>query len=70
MQFRNIWNLDYISLFNFLTFQFDGMFCFYTNQFDPSHIHAPSLWTYYYASIDGSNWFFAKVCAKAKCFYI
>jgi hypothetical protein len=70
LQFRNVWNLDCINQFNFLIFQFDGIFCSCTSQFNLSHIHALSHWTHYYASIDGSNWFFVEVCAKARCFYI
>jgi len=62
--------MDYINLFNFLIFQFDGFFCSCISQFGPFHKHAPSRQTCYCASIDGSNWFFAKVCAKVKCFYI
>ncbi len=70
LQLRNVWNMDCINLFNFLLFQFYGIFCSCVSQFGPSHGHAPSSWTSYCASIDGSYWFFVEVCTKARCFYI
>ncbi len=66
----NVWNMDCTNLFNFIIFQFDGIFCSYISQFGPSHRHAPSPRTWYCASIDGSNQFFIEVFAKARCFYI
>jgi hypothetical protein len=67
LQFRNVWNLLCINLFNFLIFQLDGIFCSGISQFGPFHKHASSPWTCY---CDGSNWFFVEVCAKEKCSYV